>query len=109
MIETYGWICPQYADGRRKMKPMQDNDLISRAALVEDLSYCAPELFFDKDYLLHKIMRQPTVDAVPVVKCKDCKYSYFADNRVPAEQSLVCERTGCDVTPDWFCAGGRQG
>ena len=50
----------------------------------------------------------PTVDAVPVVRCKDCAYSYFADNRVPAEQSLVCERTGCDVTPDWFCAGGRR-
>ena len=46
---------------------MQDNDLISRAALVEDLSYCAPELFFDKDFLLHKIMRQSVIDAVPVV------------------------------------------
>ena len=42
------------------------SDLISREALVEDLSYCAPELFFDKDFLLYKIMRQPAIDAAPV-------------------------------------------
>lgn len=38
---------------------MPNNDLISRAALINDLSYCAPELFFDKDYLATKIMKQP--------------------------------------------------
>ena len=46
---------------------MTMDDLISRDALVNDLSYCAPELFFDKDYLLCKIMKQPAVDAAPVV------------------------------------------
>ena len=45
---------------------MPDNDLISREALIEDLSYCAPELFFDKDFLLYKIMRQPVIEAEPV-------------------------------------------
>lgn len=38
------------------------NDLISRAVLINDLSYCAPELFFDKDYLIAKVMKQPAVD-----------------------------------------------
>ena len=41
-------------------------DLISREKLIEDLSYCAPELFLDKDYLAAKIAKQPAVDAVPV-------------------------------------------
>lgn len=56
--------------------------------------------------VLSKVRKMPVVDAAPVIRCNDCEYSYFADNRVPAEQSLVCERTGCDVTPDWFCAAG---
>ena len=45
---------------------MPNNDLISRAELARDLSYSAPELFFDKDYLMTKIARQPAVDAIPV-------------------------------------------
>lgn len=40
------------------------------------------------------------------IKCDECMYCYYADNRVPDERSLVCERTGCNVTPDWFCAAG---
>jgi len=47
-------------------------DLIDRDALIRDLSYAAPELFFDKDYLAHKIAIQPAVDAVPVVHGPGC-------------------------------------
>ena len=41
-------------------------DLISRAAILEDLSYCAPELWQDEEYIKAKIMKQPAVDAIPV-------------------------------------------
>lgn len=41
-----------------------------------------------------------------IVRCKDCKHRYFADNRIPSEQGNVCGRNGIDVTPDWFCADG---
>ena len=44
-----------------------------------------------------------------VVRCKDCKYWYFADNRIPSEQENVCGRNGIVVTPDWFCADGERG
>lgn len=37
------------------------------------------------------INRLPTIDAVPVIRCKDCKHYYFAGNRVPEEQSWVCD------------------
>ena len=30
-------------------------------------------------------------DLVNVVRCKDCKHYYFAENRVPEEQSWVCD------------------
>lgn len=46
---------------------MPNNDLISRAALLKDLSYCAPELWQDEEYIKAKIMKQHAVDAVPVV------------------------------------------
>ena len=50
----------------------------------------------------------PTIDAVPVVRCKDCKECYFASNRVPTEQSYVCGKHGIDVSPEWFCADGER-
>ena len=46
---------------------MKLDDLISRAALLKDLSYCAPELWQDEEYIKAKIMKQHAVDAVPVV------------------------------------------
>lgn len=50
----------------------------------------------------------PAVDAMPVVRCKDCKHCYFAANRVPSQQSLVCDKSGKNVTDDWFCADGER-
>ena len=43
-----------------------------------------------------------------LVRCKDCKHWYFADNRIPSEQENVCGRNGIVVTPDWFCADGER-
>lgn len=42
------------------------NDLISRTELLNDLSYCAPELWQDEQYIKAKIMKHPAVDAEPV-------------------------------------------
>ena len=50
----------------------------------------------------------PTIDAAPVVRCKDCKECYFASNRIPTEQSYVCGKHGIDVSPEWFCADGER-
>ena len=43
-----------------------------------------------------------------IVRCRDCKHCYFADNRIPSEQGYVCGRNGIDVTPDWYCADGER-
>ena len=48
------------------------------------------------------------LDMHPLVLCKDCKYWYFADNRIPCERENVCGRNGIVVTPDWFCADGER-
>ena len=44
------------------------------------------------------------VAVVPVVRCKDCKHYYFADNRIPQEQRYVCEISGEIWKPDDFCS-----
>ena len=63
-------------------------DLISRAALINDLSYCAPELWQDEEYIKAKIMKQPAVDAVPVVhaRWKD----YKDEHQCSACKEIVC-------------------
>lgn len=47
----------------------------------------------------------PTVDAAPVVRCKDCEYSYD-------EISYLCCSHGvcvdCEVPPNFSCAYGKR-
>ena len=47
----------------------------------------------------------PTVDAVPVVRCRDCKHSY-------EDLGGLCCSYGpcvdCHVPPDFWCANGRR-
>lgn len=52
---------------------------------------------------------QPTVDAVPVVRCKDCRYAedYYHDG------SIYCCIPGKpmrwhDDDPEWYCADGER-
>ena len=43
-----------------------------------------------------QISEAPTIDAVPVVRCKDCKYF----------ETRLCENE--DNYDDWFCADGER-
>ena len=70
-------------------------DLIDRDALIRDLSYAAPELFFDKDYLAHKIAIQPAVDAAPVVHGRWIL-------PVPGDGELYCSACKCDAIPSSY-------
>lgn len=48
---------------------------------------------------------QTTVDAVPVVRCKDCKYYHMFE-----EGFRDCRHTGGldEVNPDDFCSRGKR-
>jgi len=51
----------------------------------------------------------PTVDAVPVIRCKDCKHYQFADNRAFGFPVKRCEWTGFeDVDDEDFCSRGER-
>lgn len=43
------------------------------------------------------------VDAVPIVRCKECKHR----NRYECDRIRLGE-TKCGVTDDWFCADGER-
>ena len=54
------------------------------------------------------LKKQPTVDAVPVVRCRECKHYDTAD----FDGNILC---GCtlhtamvDITPDSFCSYGEK-
>lgn len=52
--------------------------------------------------------RVESVDAVPVVRCKDCKHYQFADNRAFGFPVKRCEWTGFeDVDDEDFCSRGE--
>ena len=48
------------------------------------------------DVAIADLADTPTVDAVPVVRCKDCKYF----------KTRLCENE--DNYDDWFCADGER-
>lgn len=70
----------------------------------ENYPWAKAEMSFEFIEMLLELLKEQ--DAV--VRCKDCKYWYFADNRIPCEQENVCGRNGIAVTPDWFCADGER-
>ena len=71
-----------------------------------DADAIAPKLEgkFNQDYVRYA----PTIDAVPVVRCKDCKFATV--NELSPSKPLVCGLTKmCGVTlPNWFCAAGER-
>lgn len=54
--------------------------------------------------IVEDIESQPTVDAVPVVLCKDCKH-YVWDE---FDGSYACLSIGRFVKPDFWCAHGER-
>ena len=54
------------------------------------------------------IMLAPTIDAVEVVRCKDCKHYGFTDNRVPKEQVWWCYKWSNVMGEMDFCSCGER-
>ena len=48
--------------------------LIDAIALRSNIDCCDIEIFNDKFTIIEQINEAPTVDAVEVVRCKDCKH-----------------------------------
>ena len=83
--------------------------LIDADSLIEDLELLAKhEENFRQSVILgvvHTIKARSTIDAVKVVRCKDCIYSYD-------DLCGLCCTCGpyvdCVVRPDFYCADGKR-
>lgn len=82
------------------------DELISRRALLSNTDKYEP-VKYSQEYghvvQVCDIIYAPTVDAVEVVRCKDCKHrdKYECNH-------IMLGGTKCGVTDDWFCADGER-
>ena len=58
--------------------------------------------FWDEAVLAYDIKNAPTVDAVEVVRCKDCIHSSDVLYRT------YCGYLDCVVQPEFYCADGER-
>ena len=82
-------------------------DLIDRDALLEEAHWIIRS-DGTRVYAVHveDVENAPTIDAVPVVQCKDCRYKYMA--KVNDKGFLICPASGMEITDDDFCSYGER-
>lgn len=90
------------------------SDLISRDTLIKDMYEDGYFPLTVADKATEKIMAQPTVDAVEVVRCKDCIYYKEGDLLAP---NKFCYRLkhptedrniGYNFSDDDYCSYGKK-
>ena len=50
-----------------------------------------------------KLLALPSAEP-EIIRCKDCKHYYYADNRIPQEQRYSCDLDGDRWKPEDFCS-----
>ena len=81
--------------------------LIDADALIKEA--CAEGAYGYVD--AKQIADAPTVDAVPVVRCKDCKYHHWEQEPCHGKIEHYCElphMRGVEVFKEFFCYYGKQ-
>ena len=64
-----------------------------------------PAVMLALDWIYMLINEQPTIDAVPVVRCKDCKHY----NTTGCSKGFGwCESMDRGVSDDFYCANGAK-
>lgn len=82
------------------------NDFISRQAVIKTIERANGALYWNKtlmENLVLAVKAIPTIDAVPVVRCEDCKYMtehYDTDGNVPY---WTCSQWDSGTDYDGFC------
>ena len=85
---------------------MNMRDLVDRSRIMNDLFEAHP-IGFNNDDIVDAFKNAPTIDAVEVVRCKDCKHT--TRSKVSPEKIICCLTKMCGtVDPDYFCADGER-
>ena len=81
--------------------------LIDADALIKEA--CAEGAYGYVD--AKQIADAPTVDAVPVVRCKDCKYHHWEQEPCHGKIEHYCQlphMRGGEVCKEFFCYNGKR-
>lgn len=83
----------------------------SKATILSFLQYgVSPNCMMSPVHIERLLDCIPTVDAEPLVRCKDCRFAKIENNYGFNEVICTNEEFGprCPVPLDWFCADGEQ-
>lgn len=85
------------------MGKLIDVDVAIRAAVEYIEDWNRAKSIYHRRELTKKFIALPPVDAVPVVRCKDCKFYY----QMTAETG-ICELACRHLGNDGFCSEGER-
>ena len=85
------------ADAILKADENSDKALVLGSGKILEIAYAL---------LKKKVADAPTVDAVAVTRCKDCKYAYINSFAVSSGEAL-CTLSGKPMQQDDFCSYGE--
>lgn len=54
-------------------------------------------------FCINRLSAMPSAQP-EIIRCKDCKHYYYADNRIPQEQRYSCDLDGDRWKPEDFCS-----
>lgn len=54
------------------------------------------------------IEHAPTIDAVPVVRCRYCRSHHWEQEPCHGKTVHYCKKLNAEVTADFFCAAGKR-
>ncbi len=57
-------------------------------------------------WMRYYLSSAPTIDAVPVVRCGECRYRQKA--KVNRKGFLICPASGMEITDDDYCSYGAK-
>lgn len=52
------------------------------------------------------VSREPTIDLVPVVRCRECRY--YPTAKVNEKGFLICPASGMEITETDYCSYGER-
>ena len=86
------------------------SNLIDRDALLEEYEWLKKNTgaynHAELDEHIERIMRATIIDAVPVVRCVECKHRHKP--LYPHPTMIWCPLIEHHHHPDWFCAYGKK-
>ena len=82
-----------------------NNDLISRSKAIEAL---LKQKMPTPSVIRRVLMQVPGVDAVEVVRCKDCKHHHWEQEPCHGKTVHLCDLLKTEVWRDFYCYYGER-